>query len=72
MIKKKTMTFSFCICNLEYNTERHILLITLINKGKKIATSVIGDIRETFAKKFILKFTEQDAKEIFNNNINIL
>jgi hypothetical protein len=69
---KKIKEFSFCTCIINYDIRRNLLFVDYIKKGQLFYSLTITNLKTTILKKFLSGFDEDNAKDLFRNNIELL
>ena len=69
---KKIKKFSFCTCMINYDVSRNLLFVDYIKKGHLFYSLTITNLKKTILKKFLSGFDEDNAKDLFRNNIEFL
>jgi hypothetical protein len=69
---KKIKEFSFCTCVIIHDVRRKLLFIDYLKQGKRFFSLTITNIKNTILEKFISAFDEDNAKDLFRNNIELL
>jgi len=69
---KNIKEFSFCTCIINYDVRRNLLFVDYIKKGQLFYSLTITNLKTTILKKFLSGFDEDNAKDLFRNNIELL
>jgi hypothetical protein len=69
---KKIKEFSFCTCVINYDVRRKLLFVDYLKRGQLFYSLTITNLKTTILKKFLSAFDEDNAKDLFRNNIEFL
>lgn len=71
MVETK-IEYSFGTCLLKHDNKNKCLYVTLLKRGRVFFNSTIRNVKASFAKVFVNKFTEEDVRDMFKNDMFIL
>ncbi len=69
---EKKIEYSFGTCLLKHDNKNKCLYITLLKRGRVFFNSTIRNVKASYTKVFLNKFTEDDVKDMFKHDMFIL